>query len=257
MKKNKPDYKTWLPLKNYTSVVALFVIVLPLLLESDSTIAKIAISSIVILFLFYLPYVIAHFTLRKNSFAIQHQLAEALLSKVPDTTIEGNALDIGTGNGIAAIKLAQSNPKIKVFGIDIWSGKWDYSKKQCIINANLEGVAERTAFTEGSGFDLPVKNTSMNLIISNYAIHTMKEHDKKVVFQEIIRALELNGYLVVQDFFRKKYFGDIENLIDYLAQYGLHLISRTNTEDLVKVPKLLKYLDIAGNSEIWVMQKHV
>lgn len=227
---------------------------MPFLIGSEATVSKISLSILIALAAFYGLFILAHIILKKNDFLIQHQLSDALIKNVPGD-LKGHALDIGTGNGIAAIKLAKSNPNLKVFGIDLWSNKWDYSQKQCIINANIEEVAERTAFAKGSGFELPVQNSTMSVIISNYAIHTMKEFDKKIVFQEIIRALELEGYLIVQDFFRKRYFGEIDDLLNYLSEFGLKLITRTNTEDLVKVPKLLKILDLAGNSEIWVLQK--
>ncbi len=256
MKQQKPDYKTWLPIKNFSAVSMMFVLWLPFFINADSIISQIALSCIAVLTLFYGSYLAGHFLLRKNNFKIQHELSEALISKVPGD-MTGNALDIGTGNGIAAIKLAKAYPNLHIFGIDLWSKKWDYSKKQCIINANLEGVSEHVAFTEGSGFDLPVKNASMALIISNYAIHTMKEHDIKAVFQEIIRALELNGYLVVQDFFRKRYYGRTDEFIKYLEEYGLHIVEMTDTENIVNVPKLLKILDVAGNSEIWILQKRI
>lgn len=254
MKQSKVDYKTWLPIKKYTAMLSMLIFFMVVLVGSDEMIFHISLSLVIALAVFYGLFVIAHFLLKKDNFKVQHSLSDALISCVPQD-ISGNALDIGTGNGIAAIKLAKHNENLKVFGIDIWSNKWDYSQKQCILNANIEGVAGRTAFAEGSGFDLPVQNATMSLIISNYAIHTMNEYDKKIVFQQIIRALQINGYLVVQDFFRKRYYGEIDTLLNYLSEFGLELISRTKTEDIVKVPKLLKVLDIAGNSEIWVLKK--
>ncbi len=254
MKNNKIDYKTWLPIKRYIAAFNIIMLCIPFLLSSDELFFKIALSLDIALLLFYGAFIVAHFILKKNDFDIQHKLSEVLINQVPEG-LTGNALDLGTGNGIAAIHLAKSNHELHVFGMDVWSNKWDYSMQQCIINANLEGVADRTAFAEGSGFSLPIQPSRMSLIISNYAIHTMKEYDKKFVFQELIRTLKFDGYLVIQDFFRKRYFGDIDELITYLSEFGLKLISRVETEELVKVPKLLKILDIAGNSEIWVLQK--
>jgi hypothetical protein len=44
---------------------------------------------------------------------------------------KGKLLDIGTGNGVLAIKLAQGHPASDVIGVDYWGKEWEYSKSIC------------------------------------------------------------------------------------------------------------------------------
>jgi cyclopropane fatty-acyl-phospholipid synthase-like methyltransferase len=52
---------------------------------------------------------------------------------------EGQALDIGCGNGPLTIKLAHKYGGAQVVGIDYWGEKWEYSKNICERNARIEG----------------------------------------------------------------------------------------------------------------------
>lgn len=48
---------------------------------------------------------------------------------------EGVILDIGSGNGVLAVKVAQQNRAAKVIGMDYWGKDWEYSKSVCDENA--------------------------------------------------------------------------------------------------------------------------
>src|SRR5262245_57164611 len=49
--------------------------------------------------------------------------------------ITGRVLDIGSGNGVLAVKLAQQHDEAEVVGTDYWSKDWEYSKAACDKNA--------------------------------------------------------------------------------------------------------------------------
>ncbi len=52
----------------------------------------------------------------------------------------GKMLDIGTGNGILAIKAALRNQTVDVVGVDYWGKDWQYSKSVCEQNARIAKV---------------------------------------------------------------------------------------------------------------------
>lgn len=54
--------------------------------------------------------------------------------------VTGKVLDIGSGNGVLAVELAQQNSQAEVMGIDYWGKDWEYSKEVCENNAKLGGI---------------------------------------------------------------------------------------------------------------------
>jgi len=54
----------------------------------------------------------------------------------------GRLLDIGSGNGVLAVKLAQQYGETEVVGIDYWGKDWEYSKEICEKNAQMGGVGK-------------------------------------------------------------------------------------------------------------------
>ena len=48
--------------------------------------------------------------------------------------VKGRVLDIGSGNGVFAVKLAQQHNEVEVVGIDYWGKDWEYSKNVCEKN---------------------------------------------------------------------------------------------------------------------------
>lgn len=60
--------------------------------------------------------------------------------------MNGKILDIGSGNGVLAITLAQRHPEVEVVAIDYWGEDWEYSKSACEKNARVAHVANRVHF---------------------------------------------------------------------------------------------------------------
>src|SRR5262249_19984412 len=69
----------------------------------------------------YLIYIYYQFS--ENGGKFQRKLHQALLDHL-NWDGQGDALDIGTGNGALAIGLAQKFPVARVLGIDLWGEAW-------------------------------------------------------------------------------------------------------------------------------------
>jgi methylase of polypeptide subunit release factors len=86
----------------------------------------------------YLAYV--RFRFSPSGGNIQNSVCELVISNL-DWDGNGEALDIGCGNGVLAIMLAKKYPDAKVIGIDLWGKTWEYSKDVCESNARIERVS--------------------------------------------------------------------------------------------------------------------
>ena len=62
------------------------------------------------------------------------------------TNVKGKILDIGSGNGVLAVKLAQQHGETEVVGMDYWGKDWEYSKSVCEKNARIGNVEAGYSF---------------------------------------------------------------------------------------------------------------
>lgn len=99
-------------------------------------------------------------------------------------------LDLGVGDG----KLIFSVPKFHhLFGIDT-------AKDQLEITENIaKNNNVELELRQGSFDEIPLDSNSIDIIISNAALHHGK--DKKKIFQEVYRVLKENGKFVFADFY--------------------------------------------------------
>src|SRR5262249_25441799 len=86
----------------------------------------------------------------------------------------GKILDIGTGNGVLAIQLAQQNDQAEVVGIDYWGEDWEYSKNVCEKNAELGGVEQRVRFQKGDAAQLEFASDTFDGAVSNLTFHEVR-----------------------------------------------------------------------------------
>jgi ubiquinone/menaquinone biosynthesis C-methylase UbiE len=155
---------------------------------------------------------------------------------------KGQILDIGCGSGALAIKLSKKYPDAKITGVDYWGKDWDYAKKQCEQNAELEGVFDKIDFVKASASKLPFEDQRFDAVVSNFTFHEVKDSKNKVnVIKEALRVLETGGVFVFHDlFFDEKIYGDQEKMLEELRALGLSEISMEKTSEMEIIPRFLR-----------------
>lgn len=114
-------------------------------------------------------------------------------------------VDIGTGTGNLAIRLALKHPRSRILGVDISKGMIGEARTKCsrmrITNVRfVVGPVEK------------LRTGRIDLAVSALAFHHVK--DKKLVMSNVYAKLAQNGRLVVGDWFRpsRQYTKEIDKL---------------------------------------------
>lgn len=161
---------------------------------------------------------------------------------------QGDALDIGCGNGPLVIKIAKKYPDAKVTGIDYWGDAWDYSQNECERNAGLEGVSEQVSFERASASSLPYENETFDAVVSNFVFHEVADtKDKKELIKEALRVLKQGGVFSFQDLFLvKKFYGEMQELLETIRSWEVESVELVKTNDLDFIPGALKLPFMVG-----------
>ena len=161
---------------------------------------------------------------------------------------QGNALDIGCGNGALTIKLAKKYPGAKVTGIDQWGKQWEYAKATCERNAIIEGVSNQTTFRQASAALLPFPDESFDAVVSNLTFHEVREvRDKQQLVQEALRVLKKDGVFAFQDLFLiNQAFGGVNELVKSIRSWGVDSVEFADTSKASYIPAALKLPFMVG-----------
>jgi arsenite methyltransferase len=111
-------------------------------------------------------------------------------------------LDMGCGRGAVLTAVARRLTTGRVTGVDIWSTK-DQSgngRDAALLNASLEGVADRVQIDTGDMRALPYPDATFDLVVSSLAIHNIRSNaDRKRAIMEGYRVLKPGGRIVIAD----------------------------------------------------------
>lgn len=103
-------------------------------------------------------------------------------------------LDLGTGPGFIAVKIAQRRPEWEVVGLD--GSKLMLEKAR----ANAAHVGVRVDWVTSLADQIPFESQSFDLVVSHFAFSEFP--DGKAVLKDIKRVLRPGGFLVIQDLVR-------------------------------------------------------
>ena len=204
--------------------------------------------------LFALPFLLsaAYFAWARRAFSseggdVQAKLWRLLLERL-DWNGEGEALDVGCGNGPIVVALALRSPAARVIGIDYWTKKWDYSQGACERNAQAAGVADRTEFRRASASALPFEDGRFDAVVSNNVFHEVADaKDKRELIREALRVLKKGGRFAFQDLFLlKAVYGEIDDLLQAIREWGVAEVEFLDTSACDFMPPALKLPFMTG-----------
>jgi ubiquinone/menaquinone biosynthesis C-methylase UbiE len=245
---NQMNYGNWVRKKNL-AILGLCVVgaaslfLIPLGLVYDIIVSAVFIFAMST-FLFPLY---SYIMFSQNGGRFQEKIYNLIIENLGDPA-DGCVLDIGSGNGVLAVSLAQRYPNAEVIGIDYWSKDWEYSRSVCEKNASIAGVDSRVHFQKGDAAQLEFPSESFDGAISNLTFHEVRSvPDKKLVLLEALRVIKPGGRFVFVDYFyEQKNYGIDPEFEQFLKDLHLTGIERKSLRDLIVLPVLLKHPKILG-----------
>jgi SAM-dependent methyltransferase len=197
----------------------------------------------------YLLYVYVQFASWGGG--IQDRLWDLILDHLASDG-RGRALDIGTGNGALAVRLAKRYPDLHVVAVDYWGSDWEYAQANCERNARLEGVDERVDFYKASAASLPFKGGAFDHVVSHFVFHEVSAlSDKREVIREALRVLRAGGTFAFQDMFLDKtMYGVPGDLVATIRSWGVSEVTFIESGSQVVVPRLLRNRRALGHASV-------
>lgn len=171
---------------------------------------------------------------------MQDDLYDLILDHLEKNS-SGKVIDIGTGNGILAIKAALRYPAVEVIGVDFWGKDWEYSKSVSEQNALLANVAERVQFRKGNAAALKFPDGSFDAVVSNLTFHEVKMVVHKTdVLREALRLLKPGGtFAFIDPFYDEHFYGDTTEFELQLKNLKLQNVELKPLREVLTFPKLL------------------
>lgn len=232
----RPNYGNWISRKvlYLIGVLGIFCLLL-------SVVFFVLIVGAVLCFAGFIYFAYAWYRFSPQGGNLQVKIREAIMDYL-SWNGKGIALDIGCGNAALTISLAKRFPSAKIVGLDFWSGKWEYSKRTCEENAQVEGVANRVQFRKASAAKLPFSEEYFDAAVSNMVFHEVNDvGDKREVIKEALRVVKKGGKFAFQDpFLMKKMYGDIDRLLNEIRSWGIEEVQFSDTSHSEFIPKSLK-----------------
>lgn len=149
-------------------------------------------------------------------------------------------LDLGTGNGILLRRLQAENKRMDLVGLDVSKGMIKKAREM------MRGPGIR--FVLGSMDDTDLDDNSVDYVVSNQAVHHVK--DKRKLFTEIHRILKDGGRIVISDHFITDYDNEKE------LEYRKRILSNVDERDKESFEFAKSYLNAWGDLTEEQRSKH-
>ncbi|MEZ4519839.1 MAG: class I SAM-dependent methyltransferase [Chloroflexota bacterium] len=242
------EYGNWVRKKNLIvlgsgALAAGLLVLLPL-----GTIYRVimAVVFVALLVSFLLPFY-SYVQFSQSGGKVQEKFYALIIRCLGEDIGAGRLLDIGSGNGVLAVKLALHFPEAEVIGMDYWGEDWEYSRSVCEKNARTAGVENRVQFQKGDAAGLDFADDTFDGATSNLTFHEVKSvTDKRKVLQEALRVVKPGGaFSFIDYFYEEGYYGSTAEFEAFLAGLGLAQVELESIQ-LIDIPALLRHPKILG-----------
>jgi len=251
------QYGNWIRKKVlYILGVSVLVLAIAFLVSPNPYLQIITGSLFVVLLISFSFPLYAYYAFSPRGGHWQEKIYTAIVDSLGQQPLE-NALDIGTGNGVLALTLAQKYPAAQVIGMDYWGKNWEYSQSICEANARTAQVADRIRFVKGDAASLEFNTASFAAVVSNLTFHEVKSApQKREVVREALRILQPDGrFAFVDYFYDSQYYGQPTEFETFLNSLSLAKIELNHLSEVLPLPRLLRHPKIFGKVGIIVGQK--
>jgi SAM-dependent methyltransferase len=112
-------------------------------------------------------------------------------------------LDVGCGRGLLVVGAATRLATGKVIGLDLWNPRDQQgaTPETLAAKARIEGVSHRLEVKTGDMQDIPLPDSSVDVVVSSLAIHNIESRAGRAqAVREIARVLRPGGRVALLDF---------------------------------------------------------
>ncbi len=131
----------------------------------------------------------------------------------------GRVLDVGTGPGRIAIRIANLNPAFSIDAIDLSKSMLSLAER----NAREQGIGDRIRFSLGDAKQIPFADQTFDLVVCHNMLHQLP--DPLVTVREIDRVTKPDGAILIRDVRRLPAAFMTMLLPLYCLRYG-HMLKR-------------------------------
>jgi ubiquinone/menaquinone biosynthesis C-methylase UbiE len=136
-------------------------------------------------------------------------------------TLTGKVLDVGTGPGRIAIRMAKLNPGFSIDAMDLSKNMLSLAER----NAREQGVGDRVRFLLGDAKRIPFLDHTFDLVVCHNMLHQLP--DPVVTVREMNRVTKPHGAILIRDVRRLPAAMMTMLLPLYCLRYGRTLRSLT------------------------------
>jgi ubiquinone/menaquinone biosynthesis C-methylase UbiE len=149
-------------------------------------------------------------------------------------TPRDRVLDVGAGTGLLALGIAPSVRDVQA--VDVSPAMTDYLRQRS-EQIGLENLEPMTA----TAIDLPMPDSSVSVVVSNYVYHHLSDQDKRNGLAEAFRVLRPGGRVVIGDMMFRPALAD-ERSRQIIVSKVVAMIRRGPAGLLRLIKNLLRYL---------------